>query len=148
MNKSKTCIARYPLESIISDLSVTGVDYIDTFIDVDSRFINQFLQSHEQRLFDIIDQLASMSTSSARSEYIWTLYDADKFLLRISLLIADMQHDVRYHTISYSSKSDLNEKFCLFLKQSYIECREYHVKTKMDLGKNIKQHICLTRPFF
>lgn len=148
MTKSKNCIALYPVESIISDLSVTGIDYVDTFLDVDSRFINQFLQSHEQRLFDIIDQLASKSTSPARSEYIWSLYDTDKLLLRISLLIADMQHDVRYHTISYTSKADLNEKFCLFLKQSYIECRDYHAQTKMDLGENIKQHICLRMPLF
>ena len=148
MTKSKTCTALYPMESIISALSVTGIDYVDTFMDVDSRFINQFLQSHEQRLFDIIDQLAGKATSPARSEYIRTLYDADKLLLHISLLIADMQHDARYHTISYSSKADLNEKFCLFLKQSYIECRDYHAKTKMDLGKNIKQHICLINSFF
>ncbi len=148
MAKLKTGLVIKPFKSIISDLSVTGADYINTFMDVDSRFINQFLQSHEQRLLDIIDQLAGKSTSSARSEYIWSLYDTDKLLLRISLLIADMQHDIRYHTISYSSEAELNEKVCLFLRQSYIECREYHAKTKMDLGKNIKQHICLTKPCF
>ena len=144
----KSITANLMLFPISEAISANGDSYATIFMEIDSRILMHMLESNEQRMFQFLDNLASIHDSSVRFETIRALPDFDRLFLRIMLVIADMQHDTRYFEIQYSSQKDLNRKIFLFLKNSYIECKEYHNQTGMDMLSNVKNHVELIRSFF